>query len=88
MGELFYISVQVGDVVNSIGLASDIVGAVLLFRFGLPSKWQTVPLRSLEDDETEEGKRNDFNRKIQRGANWGLGLLIFGFTLQLLATWI
>lgn len=88
MGELYVISVYVGDIVNTIGLASDIVGAILLFKFGLPSKWRDVPLRAISETELEEQQRHSTNKQIQRGARWGLSLLIFGFALQLIATWI
>ena len=88
MGELYYVSVSVGDVVNTVGLLFDIGGAILLFRFGLPSKWRGRDLRAVEDSDADEIERINLNRRIQTGANWGLRLLIFGFILQLIASWI
>ena len=87
MSEFYHISVDVGNILNTIGLISDIVGALLLFKFGLPSDWE-YNLRVLDISDEQEKQTTIHNNRIQRGANWGLRLLIGGFILQLIATWI
>ncbi len=42
------------SIVNTIGLIFDIIGALLLFKYGLPSKIHTPPKLLLEGDITKE----------------------------------
>ncbi|GHN02370.1 hypothetical protein WSM22_38590 [Cytophagales bacterium WSM2-2] len=70
-----------------IGLVFDIVGALLLFKYGLPSKVKEMGSAfggGPEADE-EEKERLAYNRKIEIMANTGLVLLILGFVLQFIA---
>ncbi|MCY4597702.1 MAG: hypothetical protein OXC19_23240 [Bryobacterales bacterium] len=72
--------------VNSIGLGLDIVGVVLLFRFGLPPNvdrtgatyWTGAP----DQEEVRKGRRYD-------RISWvALALLVLGFALQIASNWI
>lgn len=73
---------MISEYVNDLGLVFDIIGATLLFFFGLPAdidrEGRTI-MTSGERDEEEikKGKRYDCWGRI------GLGLLVIGFTLQL-----
>lgn len=68
---------------NTLGLCLDILGVLILFKYGLPSKAE--PLRLLlEHDGAEYGEKL---ARCQRGARIGLLLLIPGFTSQIAATW-
>lgn len=68
------------------GLISDIIGVLLLFRFGLPSKiesengpgWAT----GAESDELTKIKNR--NLRIKIGAYAGLFFILLGFVLQFL----
>lgn len=65
------------------GLLLDIIGALLLWRFGLPetvSRDGTILLAIEQVDEGEVSK----GRFYDRMARWGLTLLVSGFALQLL----
>ena len=74
------------DIVNSIGLSMDILGVVLLFLFGLPAQVRETGGtiirwgggKSDEEAGKEYGRYKCFGRI-------GLGLLVCGFTLQLLS---
>ncbi len=74
------------SILNSIGLIFDIVGACLLFRYGLPSKFNEPPTLLLQDGLSE--KEIKANKKIQCLANVGLICLILGFIFQLVSNFI
>lgn len=68
---------------TGIGLALDIVGAILLWRFGLPehiSPSGAVHIIGEKPDEAETRKAQGYKRWSVRG----IGLLVAGFALQLL----
>lgn len=69
---------------SSVGLLFDIVGALLLFRYGLPSKYVTgsYELREGGLDKVDEEK----NKRIKLWSNVGLVFLILGFVGQFLAS--
>ena len=77
------------------GLAIDIVGAVLLYRYGLPSRFPHGSLLLLDGDQVvtaewgsesheEFDEINSKQQRFERFSRLGLRLLIFGFVLQLL----
>ncbi|MCY3547049.1 MAG: hypothetical protein OXH49_09215 [Gemmatimonadetes bacterium] len=74
------------ELFSTVGLILDIFGVVLLFRFGLPpdvSRDGTVRL-VLGADEREARKGKRYER-----LSWAaLGLIITGFTLQIVGTWV
>ena len=72
-------------VLNALGLLLDIIGGLLLWRFGLPApidpRGHTHLTLSQED---EEEKR--LGRIYKCWSSLGVGLLVAGFALQLVAT--
>lgn len=70
--------------INDIGLFLDIIGAVLLFKFGLPASVDReghIHIITEQFDE-EEIKKGKF---YERWGKIGLGLLILGFIFQLVS---
>ena len=74
------------EIVNTVGLALDIVGVVLLFRFGLQPNVRRgggiVLAWGTDDDEAKKANRYD---RISWSA---LGLIVLGFVLQIVSTWM
>ena len=73
------------EVVSTVGLASDIVGVVIVFLYGLPKQmpgpavptWGGTPLETLN------------RRKLYSVLSWtGMGLIVAGFALQILGEWL
>ena len=74
------------EVVNTLGLLLDIVGVVLLFRFGLPpdvSRTGAVGW-TLGTDEAEALKA----RRYDCWSWTALALIVTGFVLQIIAAWM
>ena len=70
--------------VNSIGLVCDIIGAVLVWKYGLPeaiSRSGATYIQAEQEDPAEAAKAKQFDCK----ANWGMILLVAGFLLQLVS---
>lgn len=79
-----FIVIHTQVLVNSLGLILDIIGAYLLFRFGLPPSIDRTGANHLvgggtDNEEVEKGKLYDSRSAI------GFELLIFGFVLQLVS---
>ena len=74
----------IASVVNSVGLLSDIAGAWLLFKYGLPKEVvrQGTALLVLGSENDPIGETYD------RRATWAIRLLIAGFALQLISDWV
>lgn len=68
------------------GLVLDIIGVLLLFQYGLPSKYKEEDVLSLGSSSEEEIERAKYNRKIKIGAYTGLSLILIGFIFQLIGT--
>jgi hypothetical protein len=73
--------------ISSLGLVLDIVGAVMLFKFGLPPDFDPLGRSFLitsttHDDERAKGDRYRF------WGRFGLVLMILGFAGQLAGTWL
>ena len=73
--------------VNSAGLILDIVGAVLVWRYGLPKAISRTGASHLILEETDEGEIAEA-RRYDRIAQLGIGLLIAGFCLQLVSNFL
>lgn len=70
--------------INDIGLLLDIIGAILLFKFGLPASISReghihLITEQVDEEEKKKGKLYDKWGKI------GLGLLVIGFIFQLIS---
>jgi hypothetical protein len=75
------------SIVNSIGLAFDIAGAILVWRYGLPepiSREGQITIIAEQTDPLEKRKAERYDC----AARFGIGLLIFGFALQLLSNFL
>ena len=82
-----YVFQHLSKLVNSLGLLCDIIGAILILKFGLPVTVSRTGAQCLllEGEDTNEiliAKRYD------RMAKLGLGLLIIGFAFQLLSNFV
>lgn len=75
------------SIVNSVGLLLDIIGVILIWRFGLPEQLDRYGAQALLLEQTDESQ-------ITKAASYdtwsrcGLWLLIGGFSLQLVSNWL
>lgn len=79
-------------ILSSIGLLLDIIGVILLFLYGLPSKVKEddrgqIYLTVGNDEEAANRERNRFKR-YRFLSRFALALLIIGFSLQIIANHI
>ncbi len=84
---VFGISIQLAPLLSSIGLSLDIVGAIIIFRFGLPQNIDRSGkiYRIISDvDESEKMKARFYDRM----SFFGIFLLVIGFLLQGLGNWL
>ncbi len=65
-------------IINSIGLLFDIVGALLVWKFGLPKGFTESGHHIFEFMSVEPSAKS-----YKRWANVGIALLVLGFALQL-----
>ena len=77
------------DIVNSMGLILDIIGVVLLFKYGLPAEVRKTGGMEIlypggKSDE-EAGRKYEYYKLRSR---IGLGCLIVGFSLQLISNFV
>ena len=75
---------DVETTLSSIGLILDIIGVILLFKFGLPENlsregYDVMRFVGINEDEKRKAKLYD------RWAKVALMLLVFGFALQLIS---
>jgi hypothetical protein len=80
------------DIVASIGLVLDIIGAVMLFRFGLPrapvDEEGNLFAPAFDFPDIKLAEVVAYARQQKRGSHIGLGLLVAGFAGQLVAVWL
>lgn len=72
---------------NTIGLLLDMVGAVFLFKYGLPpdlSRTGATFLRLEQDDESEKAKAQQYDQL----GYIGIVLMFIGFALQLVSNYL
>jgi uncharacterized protein YqhQ len=68
-----------------IGLIFDIIGVLMLFQYGLPSRLETSSESiCIEESTDDELKREKKNRRIKILAFIGLSFIFLGFVFQLL----
>lgn len=91
---------DLSKLVSSIGLALDIIGAILIFIYGIPSRfidprykrikkpfpWDSDEVKYTHD--TVQGHTKTHNKKYKFWSNFGIVLLLIGFILQLLSNFI
>ncbi len=72
---------------SALGLILDIIGVLILFKYGLPSKIKEYGGGLLLEENFEEEKlRVSENKKITKRAYLGLSLLLAGFLFQFIGT--
>lgn len=69
---------------NILGLSFNIIGAILIWKYGLPAKIDREGHRHLLL-EGEDGNQKRLAKKYDRLSNFGMLLLILGFVSQLIA---
>ena len=72
------------DIINSVGLALDIVGVGLLYWFGLPSEVRPPNTHEVWEFESVVGEEQRWNRYV-RWSRTGLAALAIGFLLQIVS---
>ena len=76
---------------NQIGLILNILGTILIFKYGLPSRVDDDPnqvhyLIRVEKNKDDSLKAKNNNKVINILSNIGIVLIIIGFILQFLST--
>jgi len=71
---------------STIGLILDIIGVLMLFKYGLPSKVSEGTGRITEESKINEDIRNKKNKHIVIMAYLGLTFILIGFIFQLMGT--
>lgn len=75
------------NIINSAGLALDIVGVILIFKYGLPLKLKHPEDPALftwgRPEGEEKRKLTEQRNRYQFRSRLGRGLLILGFALQI-----
>ena len=84
---IFCAAISLAKVVNSAGLLLDVVGVLLLFKFGLPEDVRRkgegyLLLEETDEAEIAKGRRYDFWARV------ALGLVVLGFVLQLISNFM
>ena len=79
------------QVLNSIGLTLGIAGAAVIFKYGPPQpNLEEATLRSISgpiaDADADIARKLKRKHKIWSGV--GLGLIMLGFAIQLIAVWV
>ena len=81
---------ELSNIINSFGLILDIVGVIILFRFGLPPKvFRDGVIPKVASLSIQE-KSKEYS-KFKRHKYWsyfGLSLLIIGFALQIASNFL
>lgn len=80
-------TMPISKAVNSVGLVMDVVGVLLLFKFGLPEDVRRngegyLILEETDQSEIAKAKRYDFWARI------ALGLVVLGFVAQLISNFL
>jgi hypothetical protein len=78
---------SIAPLISSIGLLFDMVGAVIIFRFGIPQRIDRSGHAFITDPEKNEEEKNKA-RLYDRISFCGISLLVIGFALQGVANWI
>lgn len=75
---------ELPSLINSLGLAFDILGVILLFFYEPPKETYGILLESAPSEE----QRNKTYKSKRRWSKWGLISLIFGFLLQIISNFM
>jgi len=84
--DMFLIS---SEFVNSAGLFFDIIGASLIFYFGLSKRFKQTEEQGIYKQSWGPSKKDLKSLKKYRIlSNTGICFLLFGFVLQIISNWI
>ncbi|MBC7557527.1 MAG: hypothetical protein H7195_11265 [Chryseobacterium sp.] len=75
------------NLINSIGLVFDIIGVILLFKYGLPSEVSKTGAIGLIMEQTDESEVAKW-RKYNLFSKIGLSFILVGFLFQLVSNFI
>jgi len=81
------VNIQVQALISSIGLILDIIGAIIIYKFGLPENVDRSGTTYLISDEVDKNEK-DKAKKYDRNSSWGISFLIIGFMLQGISNWV
>ena len=92
-GLLLLIGAVIFPDIGSLGLLVDIVGAILLFRYGLPNdvpinKTRALPPEHFERKLKETQQINPLYVRYKKRSRLGIGLLILGFAMQIVDNYL
>ena len=74
------------EIINSLGLALDIIGVILLFFYGLPEQINKTGAGVLTwDNDPKEAEKW---KRYKKRSYWALALLTIGFLLQIASNWL
>lgn len=82
-----FISIVSENFASNLGLIFDIIGAIMIFKFGLPKNISrsgniNIVIEEVDENEIIKAKQYDLKAKI------GIILLILGFSLQLMGNFL
>ena len=93
-----FIITHLSQILNTAGLACDILGAVILFKYGFPQPDFNEDMGLAFEDATvfQDGSSVEQHKVKTRAlkeayvsvSNAGRNLLIIGFVLQIIGTWL
>jgi hypothetical protein len=75
------------NVVNSVGLVLDIIGAVMLWKYGLPEALNKKGHQYLILEDIDEAEKRTA-ASYERRSRAALLLLVLGFAFQLWSNWL
>ncbi len=73
---------------NSRGLFLDVIGAALIFKFGLPADIRRSGASYLLLESSPDEKEKQLAKKYDLWGRIGIGLLIIGFILQIISNYL
>jgi hypothetical protein len=77
---------NIPNLTNNIGLIFDIIGVIILFKYGLPEKFNKRPRLLLEGDLSPKEQKE--NKIIIQWSYCGLIFLLSGFIFQLISNFL
>jgi len=78
----------VEHVLNTVGLAVGIAGGVIIYYKGFPQPEFGPTTMGLVESTEEKAAAHERRRRHFRVSRFGVALLIAGFTVQVIATWV
>ena len=80
--------VSLHQCVITFGLLLDVVGVILLYMYGLPSRYPEHGMNVLCGSDEDKTKVSRTQARFKFGSRLGILLLCTGFVLQIAGTWM